>query len=325
MAPPIRPSHAPRCDLGPLLTGRPVRGRCGFTLLELLVVVAIVGVLAAVLLPALGRAREAARRASCQNNLKQWGVIYQMYTEESRGNLYPPQQGNNDLTDLALAPRVLAVYPEYLTDHALWLCSSDSDTLSDLENAAGELAVHIRSAQGGTMGLAGISYHYFSLLYDKLDDDDPSTLVTNYPILTGLGLPVSADLMGPTQYLEASLNFVLRAFPLAGTDEFYDALDRDVPMDTPGLGSGNLDVVLRLRKGIERFLITDINNPAASARAESEIFVMYDSLAKRTEDFNHIPGGSNVLYMDGHVDFLRFPGNAPVSRILAEIQSVIPF
>jgi prepilin-type N-terminal cleavage/methylation domain-containing protein len=66
----------------------------GFTLVELLVVVAIIAILAAILLPALNSARERARITVCQNHLHQLGIGMAMYTEQNNG-LMPPWLGGD--------------------------------------------------------------------------------------------------------------------------------------------------------------------------------------------------------------------------------------
>jgi prepilin-type processing-associated H-X9-DG protein len=128
--------------------------------------------------------------------------------------------------------------------------------------------------------------------------------------------------------LNASGGIVINSTVPPSTDAAVASLTSDINMSPLGApfntaGNNGSSTIARLREGIERFLITDINNPAGSAKAQSQVVMMWDIVninPSGSGEYNHVPGGGNVLFMDGHVTFLKyeengdFPINAPFAR-----------
>ncbi|MCP4643505.1 MAG: zf-HC2 domain-containing protein [bacterium] len=212
--------------------------------------------------------RQAVLSYSSGANLKQLGLVFKMYANESEGEKYPPLAPYEGVWTID----VRAICPKYLSPEGIGILVNparpDSGKLTKrLEELVAEESVDWEEVTR----LVAKSYVYTG--WSVMDADDLEVLSRQYAKLD------------PPQY------------------------DEDVGADGK--------TVYRLREGIERFFISDINNPAATASAQSDVAVMFEAVF----DKRRKPKGINVLYMDGHVEFIpygeAFPALPEVDALLS--------
>ncbi len=267
----------------------------GFTLVELLVVMAIFGLLSAILLPALSKARESGRRTACVNNLKQISLALNLYANEN-SERYPFL----DDQYLMFMFDGSTMYPEYLSDAMVLACPSDIQ-FNPSTNFRLDQTHPVDGTPAGSMHpdcISSLSYIYTGYL--QMRDEEFTAGLVAYTWLSTV-FPVSSP----------------------NTNFWRDRTGNMTSFGFEGWGNAGTSTLNRLSLGVDRFLIRDINTVFTGADAgASRIPVMWDQISTNISDYNHVPSGLNVLYLDGHVDFQKYSlisGAFPVSPMFAAL------
>lgn len=282
--------------------------RRGFTLIELLMVISIISILAALLLPALSRARQMANRAHCMNNLRQFGLVFMLFAGENKDSLppgkpnkwwgattrnpnaFPLLERNNLIFDAAV------LYPDYMTDFETLICRSAQTKFTEQQ----------------------IDRFYMDETFAP-ENMDPN--VTNDP----RWIPLRSRYARSLPDVDCVSNQMYTYMPYAIVTEeqgFYlwdeisrlmfngeiDFMRKNLVINTNN-APGNSRIFYRQALNIGKVFISDINDPAFDYVADSNIPVMFDSFSLYGQgSLNHdVPLGGNVLYLDGHVEFVKYP------------------
>ena len=224
-----------------------MRASRGFTLIGLLVVLVVLGVIAALLLPALAGERECARRVQCTSNLKQFGLAMHMYAQdfgEFPPHDVPDEYAVGDIEDFpstvgynaegkpplaleagdGLAALHLLYTEGYITDPQIYRCPSDRDVKDDPGGARGV------AAAGCTAG--NTSYGYdprhktthpagTAVMADRADTSDPRKCSPNHAGYRAHGGTGGINVL----YIDGHVTWFSRTAVGYGSNEIFDPAD----------------------------------------------------------------------------------------------------
>jgi prepilin-type N-terminal cleavage/methylation domain-containing protein/prepilin-type processing-associated H-X9-DG protein len=247
------------------------RGVGGFTLVELLVVIGIIAVLISMLLPALNRSREQARRVSCASNLKQIGAAFFMYAGENKGKLPQHFTEGSGLAWLFDIPNQTRDWlHKFGTVRDSLYCPGNADTQND-----DKLYWYPTGNPTGANQHCATGYQF---LTRKPGSQTAAGVVTLAPMPTAAN-PLPSGGFGPT------LNFQRKYLQKITEKQTFVA-------------GGKMEI----RRPEELEVVVDMVNSVAGPPEQYEAAHGGHNERHRTAHMRgQIPAGGNVLFLDGHV------------------------
>jgi prepilin-type N-terminal cleavage/methylation domain-containing protein/prepilin-type processing-associated H-X9-DG protein len=138
-----------------------------FTLIELLLVIAIIGLLAALLLPTLGRVKESGRATGCLSNLHQIGLALQMYVDDNRNRL--PDMVDKSLTTTNAKPSPDVVLSHHVGNSQVWRCPSDKQQVFETTGSSYSWNNLLNDEDADHLVVFGMNFdpHSIPVMFDK--------------------------------------------------------------------------------------------------------------------------------------------------------------
>ncbi|WZO98358.1 DUF1559 domain-containing protein [Isosphaeraceae bacterium EP7] len=300
-----------------------IRKRSGFTLIELLVVISIIAVLIALLLPAVQSAREAARRAQCVNNLKQFGLALHNYHDVNGafpiGNAM--NVATNDKTNLSQHTRLLPFMEQTVIANSINfnLNSTMPGNSTALVTSVGIFVCPSDSANVLPAGWAGVNYRFNhgTIPLNAFGPQDTSAVNTAMPAPNGTFF---LDFrVGMAEITDGTSNTAAMSEHIKG--DFSNSISTELS-DTyrPGTYPANADEAVSMCRQVDVLDLSKQGNSNVGAPWMSDSHTgtryyhtgvpgsrscMYPPQRISTTANSRHPGGVNVTMADGSVRFVK--------------------